>query len=211
MLTGLGEDLDGDVVRDVVALDELADEVVIRVNSQSGKGGVAYLLKSEHNLDLPRRAQIEFSHVIQDLADAQGGEVSGADLWRVFQDEYLPAEDKEKAWGRYRVRSLNSESGEDGAFRMTAEILVDGELQTRTAAGNGPIDAFLKILGEDGQDVRVLDYTEHALSEGGSAMAAAYVEAAVGDRVLWGVGLDHNTTTASLKALISAVNRALRD
>ena len=186
-------------------------EAVIRVNSQSGKGGVAYLLKSEHNLDLPRRAQIEFSHVIQDLADAQGGEVSGADLWRVFQDEYLPAEDKEKAWGRYRVRSLNSESGEDGAFRMTAEILVDGELQTRTAAGNGPIDAFLKILGEDGQDVRVLDYTEHALSEGGSAMAAAYVEAAVGDRVLWGVGLDHNTTTASLKALISAVNRALRD
>lgn len=186
-------------------------EAVIRVNSQSGKGGVAYLLKSEHNLDLPRRAQIEFSHVIQDLADAQGGEVSGADLWRVFQDEYLPAEDKEKAWGRYRVRSLNSESGEDGAFRMTAEILVDGELQTRTAAGNGPIDAFLKILGEDGQDVRVLDYTEHALSEGGSAMAAAYVEAAVGDRVLWGVGLDHNTTTASLKALVSAVNRALRD
>ncbi|WP_248123205.1 2-isopropylmalate synthase [Micrococcus lacusdianchii] len=186
-------------------------EAVIRVNSQSGKGGVAYLLKSEHNLDLPRRAQIEFSHVIQDLADAQGGEVSGADLWRVFQDEYLPAENKEKAWGRYRVRSLNSESGEDGAFRMTAEILVDGELQTRTAAGNGPIDAFLKILGEDGQDVRVLDYTEHALSEGGSAMAAAYVEAAVGDRVLWGVGLDHNTTTASLKALISAVNRALRD
>ena len=186
-------------------------EAVIRVNSQSGKGGVAYLLKSEHNLDLPRRAQIEFSHVIQDLADAQGGEVSGADLWRVFQDEYLPAEDKEKAWGRYRVRSLNSESGEDGAFRMTAEILVDGELQTRTAAGNGPIDAFLKILGEDGQDVRVLDYTEHALSEGGAAMAAAYVEAAVGDRVLWGVGLDHNTTTASLKAVVSAVNRALRD
>ena len=186
-------------------------EAVIRVNSQSGKGGVAYLLKSEHNLDLPRRAQIEFSHVIQDLADAQGGEVSGADLWRVFQDEYLPAEDKEKAWGRYRVRSLNSESGEDGAFRMTAEILVDGELQTRTAAGNGPIDAFLKILDEDGQDVRVLDYTEHALSEGGAAMAAAYVEAAVGDRVLWGVGLDHNTTTASLKAVVSAVNRALRD
>lgn len=185
-------------------------EAVIRVNSQSGKGGVAYLLKSEHNLDLPRRAQIEFSHVIQDLADAQGGEVSGADLWRVFQDEYLPADAAEAQWGRYRLRSVSSASGEDGAFRMEAELEVDGVTQTRTAQGNGPIDAFLRILGKEGVDVRVLDYSEHALSEGGAAMAAAYVEAAVGDRVLWGVGLDHNTTTASLKAVVSAVNRALR-
>ena len=185
-------------------------EAVIRVNSQSGKGGVAYLLKSEHNLDLPRRAQIEFSHVIQDLADAQGGEVSDADLWRVFQDEYLPADAAEAQWGRYRLRSVSSASGEDGAFRMEAELEVDGVTQTRTAQGNGPIDAFLRILGEEGVDVRVLDYSEHALSEGGAAMAAAYVEAAVGDRVLWGVGLDHNTTTASLKAVVSAVNRALR-
>ena len=185
-------------------------EAVIRVNSQSGKGGVAYLLKSEHNLDLPRRAQIEFSHVIQDLADAQGGEVSGADLWRVFQDEYLPADAAEAQWGHYRLRSVSSASGEDGAFRMEAELEVDGVTQTRAAQGNGPIDAFLRILGEEGVDVRVLDYSEHALSEGGAAMAAAYVEAAVGDRVLWGVGLDHNTTTASLKAVVSAVNRALR-
>ena len=185
-------------------------EAAIRVNSQSGKGGVAYLLKSEHNLDLPRRAQIEFSHVIQDLADAQGGEVSGADLWRVFQDEYLPADAAEAQWGHYRLRSVSSASGEDGAFRMEAELEVDGVTQTRTAQGNGPIDAFLRILGEEGVDVRVLDYSEHALSEGGAAMAAAYVEAAVGDRVLWGVGLDHNTTTASLKAVVSAVNRALR-
>ncbi|KFC52280.1 2-isopropylmalate synthase [Micrococcus luteus] len=185
-------------------------EAVIRVNSQSGKGGVAYLLKSEHNLELPRRAQIEFSHVIQDLADAQGGEVSGADLWRVFQDEYLPADAAEAQWGHYRLRSVSSASGEDGAFRMEAELEVDGVTQTRTAQGNGPIDAFLRILGEEGVDVRVLDYSEHALSEGGAAMAAAYVEAAVGDRVLWGVGLDHNTTTASLKAVVSAVNRALR-
>ena len=185
-------------------------EAVIRVNSQSGKGGVAYLLKSEHNLELPRRAQIEFSHVIQDLADAQGGEVSGADLWRVFQDEYLPADAAEAQWGRYRLRSVSSASGEDGAFRMEAELEVDGVTQTRAAQGNGPIDAFLRILGEEGVDVRVLDYSEHALSEGGAAMAAAYVEAAVGDRVLWGVGLDHNTTTASLKAVVSAVNRALR-
>ena len=185
-------------------------EAVVRVNSQSGKGGVAYLLKSEHNLELPRRAQIEFSHVIQDLADAQGGEVSGADLWRVFQDEYLPADAAEAQWGHYRLRSVSSASGEDGAFRMEAELEVDGVTQTRTAQGNGPIDAFLRILGEEGVDVRVLDYSEHALSEGGAAMAAAYVEAAVGDRVLWGVGLDHNTTTASLKAVVSAVNRALR-
>ncbi|MFE8934436.1 2-isopropylmalate synthase [Micrococcus luteus] len=185
-------------------------EAVIRVNSQSGKGGVAYLLKSEHNLELPRRAQIEFSHVIQDLADAQGGEVSGADLWRVFQDEYLPADAAEAQWGHYRLRSVSSASGEDGTFRMEAELEVDGVTQTRTAQGNGPIDAFLRILGEEGVDVRVLDYSEHALSEGGAAMAAAYVEAAVGDRVLWGVGLDHNTTTASLKAVVSAVNRALR-
>ena len=137
-------------------------EAVIRVNSQSGKGGVAYLLKSEHNLDLPRRAQIEFSHVIQDLADAQGGEVSGADLWRVFQDEYLPADAAEAQWGHYRLRSVSSASGEDGAFRMEAELEVDGVTQTRTAQGNGPIDAFLRILGEEGVDVRVLDYSEHA-------------------------------------------------
>ncbi|MDX2340437.1 2-isopropylmalate synthase [Micrococcus sp. M4NT] len=185
-------------------------EAVIRVNSQSGKGGVAYLLKSEHKLDLPRRAQIEFSHVIQELADAQGGEVSGADLWKVFQDEYLPAEDAAARWGRYRIGSVESASDEDGGFRMTVELAVDGRVETRTATGNGPIDAFLAILAQDGTDVRVLDYTEHALSEGGSAMAAAYVEATVGDRVLWGVGLDHNTTTASLKALVSAVNRAMR-
>ena len=105
---------------------------------------------------------------------------------------------------------MESASDEDGGFRMTVELAVDGRVETRTATGNGPIDAFLAILAQDGTDVRVLDYTEHALSEGGSAMAAAYVEAAVGDRVLWGVGRDHNTTTASLKALVSAVNRAMR-
>ncbi|MDY6055432.1 2-isopropylmalate synthase [Micrococcus sp.] len=185
-------------------------EAVIRVNSQSGKGGVAYLLKSERNLDLPRRAQIEFSHVVQGMADAQGGEISGADLWEVFRDEYLPAEADAERWGRYRVVSVRSESGEGGLFCMEVELDVDGVRRTRAAQGNGPIDAFLNVLGEDGVDVRVLDYSEHALSEGGSAMAAAYVEATVGDRVLWGVGLDHNTTSASLKAVVSAVNRALR-
>ena len=186
-------------------------EAVIRVNSQSGKGGVAYLLKSEHNLDLPRRAQIEFSHVIQTMADRQGGEVTGAQLWDVFQDEYLPAPEGQPRWGRYRLGSVQSETAADGTFTMTAEAEVDGQLRTRTAEANGPIAALLKILAEEGTEVRVLDYTEHALSEGGSAMAAAYVEAAIGDRILWGVGLDHNTTMASLKAVISAVNRAVRD
>ncbi len=186
-------------------------EAVIRVNSQSGKGGVAYLLKTEHNLDLPRRAQIEFSHVIQSLADSQGGEVSGDDLWDVFQDEYLPAEDEAGRWGLYHLGTVQTESPAEGVFSMTVEVEREGQWSTRTATGNGPIAAFLSMLAGDGVDVRVLDYSEHALSEGGSAMAAAYVEAAIGDRVLWGVGLDHNTTQASLKAVVSAVNRALRD
>ena len=186
-------------------------EAVIRVNSQSGKGGVAYLLRTEHHLELPRRAQIEFSKVIQSLADEQGGEVTGDQLWQVFADEYLPAEDADGTWGRYHVGTVQSETTADGAYAMSVELSSDGVTATRHARGNGPIDAFLAVLEEDGVDVRVLDYSEHALSEGGSAMAAAYVEAAVGDRVLWGVGLDHNTTSASLKAVVSAVNRALRD
>ncbi|MET1034868.1 MAG: 2-isopropylmalate synthase [Arthrobacter sp.] len=188
-------------------------EAVIRVNSQSGKGGVAYLLKNEHHLDLPRRAQIEFSGVIQRKTEGEGGEVSGAAIWRAFQDEYLPCSDVEGAqrWGRYELGSVTTDTAEDGAFTLTATLLVDGVPQRRTAGGNGPINALVSILAEDGVDVRVLDYTEHALSEGGSAKAAAYVECAVGERVLWGVGIDTNTTMSSLKAVVSAVNRAVRD
>ncbi|WFP15388.1 2-isopropylmalate synthase [Citricoccus muralis] len=186
-------------------------EAVIRVNSQSGKGGVAYLLKSEHNLDLPRRAQIEFSQVIQDHTDGQGGEVTGEQLWEIFCKEYLPSEDGDDRWGRYALRKATSSATEDGTYTMDVEMDVDGEIVSRHGEGNGPIDAFVRLFGQAGTDVRVLDYSEHALSEGGSAMAAAYVECAVGDRVLWGIGLDHNTTTASLKAVVSAVNRAIRD
>ncbi|MPY10794.1 2-isopropylmalate synthase [Arthrobacter bussei] len=188
-------------------------EAVIRVNSQSGKGGVAYLLKNEHSLDLPRRAQIEFSGVIQRRTETQGGEVSGAQLWSVFQDEYLPtrADGGSEAWGHYELTSVNTDTAEDGSFKLVATLLVDGVQQRRSATGNGPIDALLTILGEDGVDVRVLDYTEHALSSGGNARAAAYVECAVGERVLWGVGIDANTTMAALKAVVSAVNRAIRD
>lgn len=186
-------------------------EAVIRVNSQSGKGGVAYLLKNEHNLDLPRRAQIEFSGVIQRRTDTVGGEVSGAELWNIFTDEYLPASDAEKAWGRYQIGSFTTSADDDGQMTLTAKMTIDGVTATRTGTGNGPIAALLAILGEDGVDVRVLDYTEHALSEGGDARAAAFVECAVGERVLWGVGIDANTSTSSLRAVISAVNRAIRD
>ncbi|MGR0159942.1 2-isopropylmalate synthase [Paenarthrobacter nitroguajacolicus] len=186
-------------------------EAVIRVNSQSGKGGVAYLLKNEHNLDLPRRAQIEFSGVIQRRTDAVGGEVSGAQLWQVFQDEYLPSDEEQAQWGRYGLGSVSTETDESGAMTMNANLRIDGVEVRRTGHGNGPIAALLDILHHDGVDVRVLDYSEHALSEGGSASAAAYVECAVGERVLWGVGIDPSTTTSSLKALISAVNRAVRD
>ncbi len=188
-------------------------EAVIRVNSQSGKGGVAYLLKNEHSLDLPRRAQIEFSGVIQRRTETQGGEVSGAQLWSVFQDEYLPtrAEGGTESWGHYELTSVNTDTAEDGSFKLVATLLVDGVQQRRSAQGSGPIDALLAILSSDGVDVRVLDYTEHALSSGGNARAAAYVECAVGERVLWGVGIDANTTMAALKAVVSAVNRAIRD
>ncbi|MFL4479139.1 2-isopropylmalate synthase [Paeniglutamicibacter sp. ORCA_105] len=188
-------------------------EAVIRVNSQSGKGGVAYLLKSEHSLDLPRRAQIEFSGVIQRKTDGEGGEISAAEIWSVFQDEYLPITEGSDAqeWGRFKLGSANADTAEDGSFALTATLLIDGVPHRRSAAGNGPINALVNILGNEGVDVRVLDFTEHALSEGGNAAAAAYVEAAVGERVLWGVGMDTNTTMSSLKAVISAVNRAVRD
>ncbi len=187
-------------------------EAVIRVNSQSGKGGVAYVLKHDHSLDLPRRAQIEFSGVIQRLAEGGGGEISPANIWQQFQNEYLPCETFEgESWGHYRLGNTRTRTDEDGSFTLDMALVADGVEQERSGTGNGPINALVNILSADGVDLRVLDYTEHALSEGGSAQAAAYVECAVGERVLWGVGIDANTTTASLKAVISAVNRAIWD
>ncbi|MCY0903726.1 2-isopropylmalate synthase [Arthrobacter sp. H14-L1] len=188
-------------------------EAVIRVNSQSGKGGVAYLLKNEHSLDLPRRAQMEFSGVIQRRTDTVGGEVSAAQLWETFVDEYLPTDDggSTSQWGRYGLGSVTTQTDDDAQITLTANMTIDGVAQRRSGTGNGPIAALLSILHDDGVDVRVLDYSEHALSEGGNARAAAYVECAVGERVLWGVGIDSNTSMSSLKAVISAVNRAIRD
>jgi 2-isopropylmalate synthase len=182
-------------------------EAVVRVNSQSGKGGVAYLLKSEHQLDLPRRLQIEFSGVVQQRVDAVGGEVSADELWRAFQDEYLPSTGA--GWGRFSLVSMRSDSTVDGADLLSVTLHDGGAEVTVEGTGNGPIAAFVAALGSLAVDVRVLDYQEHALSAGGDARAAAYVECAVADRVLWGVGLDPNIVTASLKAVVSAVNRAI--
>ncbi|KQP01193.1 2-isopropylmalate synthase [Leifsonia sp. Leaf264] len=187
-------------------------EAVIRVNSQSGKGGVAYLLKTDHALDLPRRLQIEFSGVVQTKTDAEGGEVSSDDIWRAFRDEYLPApaDHPEEKWGRFELLSVRSASELDGSVALTVGLRDGEERVTIEGNGNGPVDAFLDVLRRNGADVRVLDYSEHALSSGGNAHAAAYVECVVEGVTLWGVGIDGDISTASLKAVISAVNRAIR-
>ena len=187
-------------------------EAVIRVNSQSGKGGVAYLLKTDHSLDLPRKLQIEFSRVVQNKTDQDGGEVSSVKLWDIFIDEYLPApaDRIDLKWGRFELKKMRTESNMDGHVELNI-VLRDGagELQA-TGTGNGPISAFLNVLDKQGVGVRLLDYVEHTLSEGGDAQAAAYVELEVNGHTLWGVGIDGDISTASLKAVISAVNRALR-
>ncbi|MFE0731551.1 2-isopropylmalate synthase [Streptomyces antibioticus] len=183
-------------------------EAVIRVNSQSGKGGVAYVLKNDHKLDLPRRMQIEFSKIIQAKTDAEGGEVTGAAIWAVFQDEYLP--NPENPWGRIQVRTGQSTTDTDGVDTLTVEATVDGVDTVLSGTGNGPISAFFDALQSIGIDVRLLDYQEHTMSEGASAQAASYIECAIDGKVLWGIGIDANTTRASLKAVVSAVNRATR-
>ena len=183
-------------------------EAVIRVNSQSGKGGVAYLMKTEHHLDLPRRLQIEFSKIVQEKTDTQGGEISAEELWEVFEDEYLPTEGA--PWGRFRLKGLSQTSVMNEDVQLTVMITDRGEEVELKGHGNGPIAAFCNILQNYGVDVRVLDFHEHALAAGGDASAAAYLECAIGGDVFWGVGVDPNTTTASLKAVVSAINRAIR-
>jgi 2-isopropylmalate synthase len=176
-------------------------EAVIRVNSQSGKGGVAYVMKAEHQLDLPRRLQIEFSRVIQGHTDAEGGEVSPPRMWEIFSDTYLTA-------GPLALLDQQTSSVIEAKHALTAEISVDGRARQVEGVGNGPISAFCDALASVGVTARVLDYTEHALTEGTDAQAAAYVECEIGAQVFWGVGIDTNTVTASMRAVLSAVNRS---
>jgi 2-isopropylmalate synthase len=183
-------------------------EAVIRVNSQSGKGGVAYVLKNEHKLDLPRRMQIEFSKIIQAKTDTEGGEITPEDIWSVFEDEYLPTPGN--PWGRVMLRSAQTSTSSDGKDALTVEAVVDGAETVLRGTGNGPISAFFDALAAIGIDARLLDYSEHTLSEGASAQAASYIECAIDGKVLWGIGVDPNTTRASLQAVVSAVNRAAR-
>ena len=190
-------------------------EAVVRVNSQSGKGGVAYLLGTTRKLELPRRLQIEFSRIVQRHTDTYGGEVDGDRLWSIFADEYLPAAAAPEAelsrWGRFELRGATlTSTGDDEDSTLTVTLVDGGEEKHLTAAGNGPLDAFVTALESTGLSVRILDYVEHALSEGRDAKAASYVECEVDGQVLWGVGIDPSITTSSFKAVISALNRALR-
>jgi 2-isopropylmalate synthase len=185
-------------------------EAVIRVNSQSGKGGVAYIMKEEHHLDLPRRLQIEFSGVVQRHTDISGGEVGIQQMWEIFAAEYLV---DHQAQPKVRARRYTT-STVDGKVELSVTVDIDDQQLDLTGIGNGPIDAFVHALsnlhtvGGQSVNVRVLDYAEHALSSGGDAQAAAYVECEIGDRTLWGVGVDQNIVTASLQAVASAVNRS---
>ena len=190
-------------------------EAVVRVNSQSGKGGVAYLLGTTRKLELPRRLQIEFSRIVQRHTDTYGGEVDGARLWSIFADEYLPAAAAPEAelsrWGRFELRGATlTSTGDDEDSTLTVTLIDGSQEKHLTAAGNGPLDAFVTALESTGLSVRILDYVEHALSEGRDAKAASYVECEVDGQVLWGVGIDPSITTSSFKAVISAINRALR-
>ncbi|MDH6679029.1 2-isopropylmalate synthase [Rhodococcus sp. LBL1] len=184
-------------------------EAVIRVNSQSGKGGVAYIMKADHGLQLPRRLQIEFSQAVQKITDGEGGEVSPKEIWDVFAEEYLaPVNPLERI--RQKVTAAEEDGGVDS---ITAVVKVNGAEQEISGSGNGPLAAFVDALGTVGFDVRVLDYSEHAMSAGDDAQAAAYVECAVTlpdgtSKVVWGVGIATSITTASLRAVVSAVNRA---
>lgn len=181
-------------------------EAVIRVNSQSGKGGVAYIMKADHGLVLPRRLQIEFSQVVQQITDGEGGEVSPKEIWDAFSDEYLaPIRPLERM--RQKVIGAEVDGGTDV---IEATVLIDGAETEIRGSGNGPLAAFVDALGTVGFNVSVLDYSEHAMSAGEEAAAAAYVEASIGGRTVWGVGIATSITTASLRAVVSAVNRAAR-
>ena len=214
-------------------------EAIIRVNSQSGKGGMAYLLKTNHNLDLPKRLQIEFDKIVQNYADTTKKEVKDEDIWRLFKDEYLPVEqsgmtaagvvvgDTHDAslvpWGRLKLLKVAVSSGEDGSDTVLKARLLDRGVNVGVDApverevsgiGNGPIAAFLNAISNFGVDASIMDYVEHTMSVGTDAMAASYVECQVGEaddaQIVWGVGIDSSITTSALKSIISAINRSQR-
>ncbi|AMO21597.1 2-isopropylmalate synthase [Ramlibacter tataouinensis] len=180
-------------------------EAVIRVNSQSGKGGISYLLESEYGLELPRRLQIEFSQVVQGVMDASGKELTAPDLWELFEREYGLA-----SVATLQHQVLEEQRGSAGSLvTLEAEVQVAGRSFRLKGAGNGPIDAFVEGLAQaTGQGIRVLDYHEHAIASGADARAVAYLELRVGDRTLFGVGMDANIVSASLKAIVSGLQRA---
>ncbi len=182
-------------------------EAVIRVNSQSGKGGVAYLLEAEHGIELPRRMQIEFAGVIQKIAEETGKEITADSIWREFQREYL-------ASGKIDFLehvTLPQRQGASVERRLEAMIKLDGAEQTIAGQGNGPIAAYVDALRKTlGIDLEIVDYREHALSKGSDAKAIAYVEANIGGKTLFGCGLDPNIVSASLRAVTSVANRHLR-
>ena len=214
-------------------------EAIIRVNSQSGKGGMAYLLKTNHNLDLPKRLQIEFDKIVQNFADTTKKEVKDEDIWRLFKDEYLPVEqsgmtaagvvvgDTHDAtltpWGRLKLLKVAVSSGEDGSDTVLKARVLDRGVNVGvdepherevSGIGNGPIAAFLNAVSNLGIEASVMDYAEHTMSVGTDAMAASYVECQVGEdaetQIIWGVGIDSSITTSALKAIISAINRSQR-
>jgi len=181
-------------------------EEVIRVNSQSGKGGVAYLMDAEHGLDLPKRLQVEFQRVVQAVAETTGEEITPSHLWTLFEQTYLDEA------ARLKLLSSEVSTRADGTT-VVAQVLHDGAHKTITARGNGPIDAVVNALGAElGISLEVHDYTEHALAAGSGASAVAYVEVTTpGGDAHWGVGLDSSILDASLRAVLSAANRVLGD
>jgi 2-isopropylmalate synthase len=181
-------------------------EAVIRVNSQSGKGGISYLLEAECGLELPRRLQIEFSQVVQGVMDASGKELSAQDLWALFEREYGL---RSTAVPQHQVIEEQRTAEGGSLVALAAQVQMGGRAFGVRGTGNGPIDAFVEGLGRaTGESIRVLDYHEHAIGAGADARAVAYLELRVGDRTLFGVGIDPNIVAASLKAIASGVQRA---
>jgi 2-isopropylmalate synthase len=175
-------------------------EAIIRINSQSGKGGVAYLLLSDYRLDLPRGLQVEFSQAVQAIMDAEGGELASAQLYELFDAKYLSVAEP------YELASYRHEAS-DGGDRLTATLRFEQERIEVEGQGNGPIAALIRALDTLGVEIGILDYHEHALGSGEDATAAAYVEADVDGEPVWGVAIHSSIVTASLRAVVNAVNR----